>query len=287
MRIYWTEEETNFLIKSYIQDGMSVSEIYPIHILKYPFRTLTAIKIKIKKLKLRHTKEQTSDLKSRLNSGENNGMYGKVGPNSGLNKSNSDRIRISSEKISKTRIKMYKNGELSGMCGKDNPMYGKEPWMKGLTKYTDNRLKISGEKQSLNQKERWMKMSEFDKNKKIGELTLAANKAKKDTKIEIIIKDKLDEMKIEYIKNYRYNRFVFDFYLPQYNFVIECQGDYWHGNKEFFKILNEVQQKNIERDKKKTEYLKMNNIKSLFLWENEIYRNINNLKEIIWQQLIS
>jgi G:T-mismatch repair DNA endonuclease (very short patch repair protein) len=172
------------------------------------------------------------------------------------------------------------------MCGKDNPMYGKEPWMKGLTKYTDIRLKVAGEMQSLNQKERWIKLSEFDKNKKIGELTLAANKAKKDTKIEIIIKNKLEEMNIEYVKNYRCSKFVFDFYLPHFNFVIECQGDYWHGNKEFFKILNEIQINNIGRDKRKIDYLKINNIKSLFLWENEIYKNINNLKEIIWQQLI-
>ena len=77
----------------------------------------------------------------------------------------------------------------------------------------------------------------------------------------------------------------FDFYLFDYNFVIECQGDYWHGNKEYFKELNDIQLKNIERDKNKIEYLRKNNIKSLFLWENEIYRFKKSLDKIILEKL--
>jgi G:T-mismatch repair DNA endonuclease (very short patch repair protein) len=42
-----------------------------------------------------------------------------------------------------------------------------------------------------------------------------------------------------------------------------------------------MQLKNIERDKNKIEYLEKNNIKSLFLWENEIYRFKTNLDKII------
>lgn len=287
MRIYWTEEEVNFLIKNYTEIGMSVSEIYPIHILQYPNRTMTAIRIKIKKLKLRHTKEQTSSIKSRLNSGVGNGMYGKIGPNNGLNKNNCKRIMEASEKISKTRLKMFENGDLVGMIGSNNPMYGKIPWSKGLNKYVDLRLKESGEKIATFQRERWSNLSEDEKNRRIGELALSANKARKDTKIETIVKNNLDLMGIEYMKNFRCDKYVFDFYLPFYNFVIECQGDYWHGNSEFFENLNDIQLKNIERDFRKVKYLKDNNIRSLFLWENEIYKNINNIKEIIWQQLIN
>lgn len=77
---------------------------------------------------------------------------------------------------------------------------------------------------------------------------------------------------IYFIKNYRYNKYIFDFYLIDYNFVIECQGDYWHGNPDLFKTLNDIQLKNIERDKNKKRYLEESKINSLFLWENEIYR---------------
>ena len=72
---------------------------------------------------------------------------------------------------------------------------------------------------------------------------------------------------------------------PCNNFVIECQGDYWHGNNEYFENLNEIQLKNIERDKNKKKYLEDNKIKSLFLWENEIYKFKENLEEIILNKL--
>jgi G:T-mismatch repair DNA endonuclease (very short patch repair protein) len=60
---------------------------------------------------------------------------------------------------------------------------------------------------------------------------------------------------------------------------------YWHGNNEYFENLNEVQLKNIERDKNKKKYLEDNKIKSLFLWENEIYKFKENLEEIILNKL--
>ena len=67
--------------------------------------------------------------------------------------------------------------------------------------------------------------------------------------------------------------------------MIECQGDYWHGNKEYFNELNEIQLKNTERDRNKIEYLEKNNIKSLYLWENEIYRFKSNLDKIILDKI--
>ena len=119
----------------------------------------------------------------------------------------------------------------------------------------------------------------------IGKLTLSSNKKKKDTKIEIIVKNALEKMGIIFSKNYPYNRFVFNFYLPDYNFVIECQGDYWHGNSDYFNILNEVQIKNIKRDEIKKNYLDNNNFNYLFLWENEIHKNKHNLDILLWQHL--
>jgi G:T-mismatch repair DNA endonuclease (very short patch repair protein) len=284
MRIYWTKEE-EFKLKYYYEDlGLSLSELYNLLSDDYPHRTKTSVEIKIKKLKLKHTKEQTSAIKSRLYSGEGNGMFGKVGPNKGLTKNNSERIRNSSDKISKTRKEMFKQGLLS-TSGENNGMYGKESWCRGKTKYTDDRLLLSAIKMSISAKKRWFNLSDEGKDKRIGHLSLAANKAKKDTKIEIIIKDKLENMNMNFIKNYRCDRYIFDFYLIDYNFVIECQGDYWHGNNEYFENLNEVQLKNIERDKNKKKYLEDNKIKSLFLWENEIYKFKENLEEIILNKL--
>lgn len=284
MRVYWTKEE-EFKLKYYYEDlGLSLSELYNLFVDDYPHRTKTSIEMKIIKLKLKHTKEQTSAIKSRIYSGEGNGMYGKVGPNKGLNKNNSERIRNSSDKISKTKKEMFRQGLIS-TSGENNGMYGKEPWNKGKTKYTDDRLLLSANKMSISAIKRWLNLSDEDKDKRIGYLSLYANMAKKDTKIEIIIKDTLENMNINFIKNYRCDRYIFDFYLLDYNFVIECQGDYWHGNIEYFKNLNEIQLKNIERDKIKREYLNDKNIKSLFLWENEIYKFKENLEDIILNEL--
>lgn len=285
MRIYWSDAEEEFIKYNYVDLGLSVSELYNNHIKIYPFRTLTSLKIKIKKLKLRHTKEQTSNIKSRLNSGENNGMYGRDAWCKGQTKYTNEKIKTASEKLSITRKQMHIDGKLPDFSGENNPMYGKDGWCKGQTKYTNDILKKAGEKNAISQKERWDSFSEEKQNSIIGRLTLASNKARKDTKIEIIIKDVLDKMELSYIKNHKHSRFVFDFYLTDYNFVIECQGDYWHGNSEFFKNLNQIQIANIERDKIKIEYLKSSNIKSFFIWENEIYKNQNNLEEIIWEQL--
>lgn len=281
---FWKEEEIKELKFLYEEKGLPLNELYELFIDKYPNRTKTSLEVKIKKLKLRHTEEQIFQVKSRSREGDKNGMFGKIGPNKGLTKENSARIKKAAEKISYTRKKMYSEGLLD-VSGEKNGMFGKEPWSKGQTKYTHESLMSNSKKNSIIGVERWNNYSEEQKNIVIGNLTLAANKAKKDTKIELIIKEKLENLNINFIKNHKYSRYVFDFYLPDFNFVIECQGDYWHGNPDFFDKLNDIQLKNIERDIRKKEYLKENNINNLFLWENEIYRYKNILEDIITKSI--
>lgn len=284
MRVYWTKEEENDLKYYYEELGLSLSELFEKFIKKYPNRTKISIEVKIGKLKLRHTKEQIKNIKSRLNSGENNAMFGKVGPNKGLTKDNCERIKNASEKISKTRKKLFKDGILN-YSGENNAMFGKESWCKGKTKYNNDIIKKASEKMSIIKKEYWKNLSQIEKDKIILRLSLAANKAKKDTKIELIIKNKLENMNIKFEKNYPRDKYIFDFYLVDYNFVIECQGDYWHGNPIFYSTLNKIQIDNKTRDFNKINYLENNNIPSLFLWENEIYKNKDILEKIIYEKI--
>lgn len=282
----WTDEEVELLRKLYVDDGLCLSELYHIFYEKYN-RTYTSVEVKIGKLKLRHNKEQISELKSRLFSGENNGMYGKIGPNKGLNKDNCERIKIAAEKISNTRKKMYENGELEKPKGDKNPMYGKNPWNKGETKYTNDIIMKSSKKMSISRKKYWNNLSEDQKDKIIGDLSLYANMAKKDTKIEIIIKDTLDKLKIDYIKNHRVSRYIFDFYLPKYNCIIECQGDYWHANPEIYIKENytEAQKVNVKRDERKLIFIKENKYDFIYMWENYIHKNKNNMYQILLEKL--
>ena len=56
------------------------------------------------------------------------------------------------------------------------------------------------------------------------------------------------------------------------NLVIECDGDYWHGNinNPRFKTLNEKQIKTKEKDKLRTKELQEIGFKVLRLWESDI-----------------
>lgn len=66
----------------------------------------------------------------------------------------------------------------------------------------------------------------------------------RDTAIEIKVKNFLIEEKIEYIEQYKIinitDFYRCDFYLPKFNVVIECDGDYWH-------TIPKVHERNILR----------------------------------------
>lgn len=147
MRKCWSKEESELLIKLYTEDGMGLKELYPIFSGQYK-RSIVSVGVKIRKLKLIHTKEQLRKIKSKNMSGENNPMYGKS-VMTGLTKENSEMIRLSAIKTSNTRKELYKLGLLPSVAGDKNPMYGKPSWCRGLTKFTDNRLREYGRKVSI------------------------------------------------------------------------------------------------------------------------------------------
>jgi hypothetical protein len=103
-------------------------------------------------------------------------------------------------------------------------------------------------------------------------------------KIEKILKDKNEDYQREYLINIDNHNLRFDFYLPQYNLVIEYDGEQHYspinfcGNAEKAKL-------NYERTKKydqlKNDYCKINNINLLRIpyWEKE------NIETIIIEHL--
>jgi very-short-patch-repair endonuclease len=52
--------------------------------------------------------------------------------------------------------------------------------------------------------------------------------------------------------------------------IIECDGNYWHGNKDIFPTLNKWQIEQIEEDRIRTKELKERGYKVIRLWEKEI-----------------
>lgn len=106
------------------------------------------------------------------------------------------------------------------------------------------------------------------------------------TKIENMFEEYLKEKNIDYKNqhkiyykidgNLKYK--IYDFIIND-KILIEIDGDYWHGNSQFFKVLNETQLKNKENDDFKNELAKMNNMTLIRFWENEIINN--KYKEIL------
>lgn len=86
--------------------------------------------------------------------------------------------------------------------------------------------------------------------------------------LEIEIENFLEEQKIKYIRQYRpkflqigKSHLSVDFYLPDYNIAIECQGkQHFIGNTFYSQNINRI----IERDKIKKEYLEQHNILVLY-----------------------
>jgi len=146
-----------------------------------------------------------------------------------------------------TKKKMSKS-----VKGKNNPMFGKHhspEICQKLGKLCKERFrgkKLTKEhKEKIRQAHLGMKFTEEHK-ENLGRSHasyMQKNKGKfKDTSIEIAIENKLIEAKLKYEKQ-KYIRDVgiVDFFLPDYNIVIEADGDYWHN-------LEGAQKKDVTRD---------------------------------------
>ena len=102
------------------------------------------------------------------------------------------------------------------------------------------------------------------------------------TKPQKIVNQILDELKMKYENEYNCKYYSIDNYLVDYNLMIEVMGDYFHSNPLKFKKINDMQFKDIVRDKSKCTYIKRyKNINILYLWENDINNNEDLIKELI------
>jgi very-short-patch-repair endonuclease len=112
---------------------------------------------------------------------------------------------------------------------------------------------------------------------------------KKNTGIEIKIGKLLinNNIKFETQFKIKYNCNVkfYDFYLPEYNLIIEADGDYWHGNPNKYNNddLNEVQIKCKVNDLIKDKLAKENNYNLIRFWELDI--NKKNFKYVLFNKL--
>lgn len=202
-----------------------------------------------------------------------------------ISKSEKGRIRTEDEllKQSKTMKNRFDIGNL-----KINS------WNRGLTKETDERVKknarkisksLMGKKLSKEHRNK-LKIWKLGRNKYNSEWARKISNSRiniicpiKDTSIEVKIQNFLKELKIEFLTHHYMHiehGYQCDIFIPSKNLVIECDGDYWHGNinNPRYKILNKFQLEQLEEDKIRTKELIEKGFKVLRLWESEI-RNMD------------
>jgi len=95
-----------------------------------------------------------------------------------------------------------------------------------------------------------------------------------DTDIERAIENQLLFNNILYVKQYRYKLGVADFWLPEGNLIVECDGVFWHSLE-----------KNSKRDEIQTAWLEDNDYLVLRFSGKEIKENIKGCLELIQSML--
>ena len=92
----------------------------------------------------------------------------------------------------------------------------------------------------------------------------------KKPKTELLMKEKLNANNIYNIPQKRICGFFVDFYLPEYNIIIECDGDYWHNYPE-----------GTDNDRRKNEIWEKEGYLVLRFWGSEIMQDINKCMDVI------
>lgn len=133
------------------------------------------------------------------------------------------------------------------------------PWNKGKTgfKHTEETKRKIGEAS----KKHWKEFDKEFREKQIKRFINLPKNVSENTSIEIKVENQFIKYKIKYIKQKPVckGHFIVDFYLPEYQLVVECNGDYWHSLPE-----------RKERDQKLEEYVLSKGKDILWLWEHEI-----------------
>ncbi len=98
----------------------------------------------------------------------------------------------------------------------------------------------------------------------------------------------LDQAKVTYKQGFRVGRFAFDFYLPDSNILVECDGTFWHADPRRYPdrdCLSRVQQHNVENDRRKNALAAEEGFILCRLWEQDIIQNPAAVLETLCHQI--
>jgi len=186
-----------------------------------------------------------------------------------------------------TQRKLFKEGKL-------------QSWNKGLTKEVDERLgygqKISDNKErsekiskalkgrkrpkevldKLNEGmlEYWSKPENREQRRLDQVEFLRTRQINQKSKLEQRFEDMLVELNIQFINQHPLNGYLYDFYLPKHNLLIEVDGDWFHCNPDVYpEAIHEIQKFVKVNDESKNKVAQENNTPLLRFWEKDINDN--------------
>ncbi len=139
--------------------------------------------------------------------------------------------------------------------------------LKGIPKTEEHKIKVSKSQIERFKNNPQLKIDASERRIK----WLRKKQKNKKTKLEKTFEDILKLLKIKNEYQYEFNNRLFDFYLNDFNVLVEVDGDFYHCNPEIFPIPTyEVQNLSLKNDKFKNELCKNHNIKLLRYWEKDI-----------------
>jgi len=202
------------------------------------------------------------------------------------------------KKSHETQKKMYESGKLV-------------VWNKGLTVDTDERVKkygitISKYKKTEDHKRKIIETQRKNWIENYGELVLKTSKKSKEywslqenrdlkrasqisylkerlstnkSKLEQQFEDIMKEVGVQFLNQFPLDGYLFDFYIPKHNILIEVDGDWFHCNPDVHpKPIYETQKVTLQNDERKNKIVKDNNITLLRFWEKDINNNPETIK---------
>ena len=109
---------------------------------------------------------------------------------------------------------------------------------------------------------------------------------------EDFAKDFLDKLGVKYIYQFEakdIGRF-YDFYLPEHNIIVECDGSWYHSDPRLVKEenMNPMQKHNKRVDEYKDKWALMHGIPIMRIWEKDIREDpkmvMNELKKRLYKE---
>lgn len=101
------------------------------------------------------------------------------------------------------------------------------------------------------------------------------------TRIEVVMEEVLNRLNVNYKYSFRLENRQYDFLLPDYKLLIECDGDYWHCNPKFYPQPKRWQLERRKIDKLKNEIAERNGYKIVRFWEDSILHSLSEVENVL------